>query len=105
MRRSMPRSPSCRRKSDERAAKLWDVTGEKHKRGKGSEKGPRARRGPSRNCSRLDAGAARDETLGTRGGGGQLNGERDLTLVAQNAQLHGPVLIVTLRGEFFAQLA
>src|SRR6266849_9945843 len=40
-----------------------------------------------------------------RGGCRQLNSERNLTLVAQNAQLHGAILIFALRREFFAKLA
>src|SRR6266851_4647013 len=51
----------------------------------------------------LDAGAARDEALGTRSWGWQLNSKRNLALVAQKAELHGPVLIVALCGEFFAK--
>src|SRR5713226_4722216 len=40
-----------------------------------------------------------------RGGCRQLNSERNLTLVAQNAQLHGAIIIFALRREFFAKLA
>src|SRR6266478_3003794 len=54
---------------------------------------------------RLDAGATRDEALAARGGRGQLNGQRDLALVPQKAQLDGPVLIIALCREFFAKLA
>jgi hypothetical protein len=72
----------------------------------GNEKGPRQRRGPFENLPPLlDAGATGDEAFGVRGGCRQLNGERNLTLVAQNAQLHGAILIFALRREFFAKLA
>src|SRR6202171_4496760 len=53
----------------------------------------------------LDARATRDEAFGMRGGFRQLNSERNLTLVAQNAQLHSAMLIFALRREFFAKLA
>src|SRR5437879_12425442 len=44
----------------------------------------------------LDAGATRDDALGTRGGSGQLNGKGDVTLVAQDAQLTRAILIIAL---------
>src|SRR5438552_5008310 len=53
----------------------------------------------------LNVGTARDEVLGALGWDGQFNAERYRALVAQNAQLHGAVLVLTLRGEFFAKLA
>src|SRR5258708_11355452 len=53
----------------------------------------------------LNVGTARDEALGALGWDGQFNAERYRTLVAQNAQLQGAVLVLTLRGEFFAKLA
>src|SRR5260370_29197199 len=45
MGRWMRRSPSCRQKGDELAAKLWDVTWDKHKRGKGMKKAPECAEG------------------------------------------------------------
>ena len=40
-----------------------------------------------------------------RGGCRQFNGERNLTLVAQNAKIHGAILIFALLRKFFAKLA
>src|SRR5260370_33167431 len=47
----------------------------------------------------------RNVSLGARGGGRQLDGESELTLVAQDAQLRGPIFIFALRREFFAKLS
>src|SRR6267154_2749159 len=70
------------------------------------KKAPACGRGlPECVCALLNAGTVRGEPLGALGRGGQLNAERYRTLVAQNAQLHGTVLVLMLRGEFFAKLA
>src|SRR5258706_11791370 len=53
----------------------------------------------------LNVGTARDGVLGALGWDGQFNAERYRPLVAQNAQLHDTVLVLALRGEFFAKLA
>src|SRR4029077_7782606 len=52
----------------------------------------------------LNVGAMRDEALAALRWGGQLNRKRNLTLVAQNTELNGPVLILALGGEFLAKL-
>src|SRR5216683_5873395 len=108
MRPSMRRFPHCRRKRDERVHTLLRSYPERGRRarqfrtpiflrGNGNKKAPGRTGGLLGSVlPRLNAGASRDEALAARCGGWQLNGERDLAPVSQNAQLDGPVLIIAL---------
>ena len=66
---------------------------------------PPAKPGASmnRSNSRSDVGAVMQHDMpGARRRSRQLDGERDLTVIAKHAQLHGGSLFVALRGELLA---